>query len=133
MGQELAFGINQMRTERGLAPLVVDPQLSAIAQTRAKDMATNGYFSHAPPDGCAMRCLMEKVGVAPAWAGEVIAWNNNSVDQSAGMTIGMWRNSPQHLAVITNSCFTRMGTAAVFAGDGSIYHVAVFEGRAPGC
>lgn len=133
MEQDLAFGINQIRAEHGLPPLIRDPQLSAIARMRAQDMATNNYFSHAPPDGCAARCLMERAGLAPAWAGEVIAWNNTSVDQSAGMTIGMWRNSPQHLGTITNSCFTRMGTGAVIAGDGTIYHVAVFEGRAPGC
>ncbi len=131
--QGLALGINQLRSERGLPPLVRDPQLSAIARMRAEDMAKNTYFSHTPPDGCAARCLMEREGLAPAWAGEVIAWNNTRVDLSAGMAIALWRNSPQHLGTITNGCFTRMGTGSAFAGDGRIYHVAVFEGRAPGC
>jgi uncharacterized protein YkwD len=133
MEQDLAFGINQIRAEHGLGPLVADPQLSAIAEYRAQDIASNGYFSHSPPDGCPARCLMERAGLAPAWAGEVIAWNNNSADQSADMTIGMWRNSPAHLSVITNGCFTRMGTGAAFGANGAIYHVTVFEGRAPGC
>jgi uncharacterized protein YkwD len=133
MEQGLALGINQLRAERGLPPLVRDPQLSAIARMRAEDMAKNDYFSHTPSDGCGARCLMERAGVGVAWAGEVIAWNSTSVDQSAGMTIVMWRNSPQHMGVITNSCFTRMGTGAVVAPDGRVYHVAVFEGRAPGC
>ena len=131
--QGLALGINQLRSERGLPPLVRDPQLSAIARMRAEDMAKNNYFSHTPPDGCAARCLMERAGLAPVWAGEVIAWNNTSADQSADMTIALWRNSPQHLGTITNGCFTRMGTGSAFAGDGRIYHVAVFEGGAPGC
>ena len=94
MQQDLAFGVNQIRAEHGLGPLTVDPQLSAIAQYRAQDMASKGYFSHNPPDGCPVRCLMERAGLAPAWAGEVIAWNNTTVDQSVDMTIGMWRNSP---------------------------------------
>jgi len=133
MEQGLAMGVNQLRSERGLPPLVRDPQLSVIARMRAEDMAKNTYLSHMPSDGCGTRCLMERAGLAPTWAGEVIAWNNTRVDQSADMTIAMWRNSPQHLGVITNGCFTRMGTGAVVAPDGRVYHVAVFEGRAPGC
>jgi len=133
MEQGLALGINQLRAERGLPPLVSDPQLSAIARMRAEDMANYGYLSHTPPDGCGVRCLMERAGLAPTWAGEVIAWNNTGVEQSADMTIAMWRNSPQHLGVITNGCFTRMGTGAVIAPDGRVYHVGVFEGAAPGC
>ena len=133
MEQGLALGINQLRSERGLPPLVHDPQLSAIARMRAEDMANYGYLSHTPPDGCGARCLMESAGMTVAWAGEVIAWNNTRVDQSAEMTIAMWRNSPHHLGVITNGCFARMGTGAVIATDGRVYHVAVFEGRAPGC
>jgi len=133
MEQGLALGINELRAERGLPPLTSDPQLSAIARMRAEDMANNNYFSHTPPDGCATRCLLERAGIAVGWAGEVIAWNTAPIDQSADMTIAMWRNSPQHLGVITNGCFTRMGTGAVVAPDGRIYHVAVFEGSAPGC
>ena len=133
MEQGLALGINQIRAERGLPPLTTDPQLSAIARMRAQDMAKNNYFSHTPPDGCGARCLMERAGLGPQWAGEVIAWNTAGVDQSADMTVAMWRNSPPHLGVITNGCFTRMGTGATFTADGRIYHVAVFEGRAPGC
>ena len=133
MQEELASGVNQIRAEYGLGPLAVDPQLSAIAQYRAQDMASKDYFSHDPPDGCPVRCLMERAGLAPSWAGEVIAWNNTTANESANMSVNMWRNSPAHLGVITNGCFTRMGTGAAFGANGEIYHVAVFEGRAPGC
>jgi uncharacterized protein YkwD len=133
MQEDLATGVNQIRAEHGLGTLVVDPQLSAIAQHRAQDMASKNYFSHDPPDGCPIRCLMERAGIAPFWAGEVIAWNNTTADQAANMSMDMWRNSPEHLAVITNGCFTRMGTGAAFGANGDLYHVAVFEGRAPGC
>jgi uncharacterized protein YkwD len=133
MEQDLAFGINQIRAERGLPTLSRDPQLSTIARMRAQDMASNSYFGHTPPDGCAIRCLMERAGIAPTWAGEVIAWNTAPADQSADMTLAMWRNSPQHFGVITNGCFTRMGTGAAITADGRIYYVAVFEGRTPGC
>jgi uncharacterized protein YkwD len=133
MEQSLALGINQLRAEAGLPPLTNDPQLNAVARYRVQDMAINNYFSHSPPDGCGARCLMERQGIAVGWAGEVIAWNTASVDNSAAMTIQMWRNSPGHYGTITRGCFTRMGTGAAFAPDGRIMHVAVFEGWSPGC
>jgi uncharacterized protein YkwD len=133
MEMNLALGINQMRADNGLPPLTVDPSLSQVARYRAEDMATKGYFSHQPPDGCDYRCLFSKNGVSSAWTGEVIAWNNYPQTETVQTTIRMWRDSPGHFGVITNPCFTRMGTGAAIAADGRIYHVAVFEGLAPGC
>ena len=133
MEMNLALGVNQIRAENGLPPLTVDASLSEVARYRAEDMAAKDYFSHQPPDGCDYRCLFTKNGVATAWSGEVIAWNNYPRDESVQTTIQMWRNSPGHFGVITNPCFTRMGTGAATAPDGRFYHVAVFEGLAPGC
>ena len=133
MEAELGMSLNQMRAENGLSPLGPDTELSAVARTRAEDMATKGYFSHQPPDACDFRCLLNKQGISIAWAGEVIAWSNYPLDQAVPMTIGMWRNSPSHFGIITNRCFTRMGTGAAIAPDGRTYHVAVFEGGAPEC
>jgi uncharacterized protein YkwD len=133
MEVNLALGINQMRADSGLPPVTVDPALSQVARYRAEDMAANGYFSHQPPDGCDYRCLFNKSGVSTAWTGEVIAWNNYPQSETVQTTIRMWSDSPGHFGVITNPCFTRMGTGAAIAADGRIYHVAVFEGLAPGC
>lgn len=129
----LGTGINQMRAANGLKPLTIDASLSMVARTRAEDMARNNYFSHVPPDGCDVRCLYSKDGITAAWVGEVIAWNTYPVDQTAAATLTMWRGSPVHFSVITNQCFTRVGTGAAVAKDGKIYQVAVFEGRADGC
>ena len=133
MEMNLALGINQMRADNGLPPLAADPSLSQVARQRAEDMAAKGYFSHVPPDGCDYRCLFTKSGVSMVWAGEVIAWNNYPLEETVRTTVRMWRDSPGHFGVITNGCFTRMGTGVATATDGRIYHVAVFEGKAPGC
>ena len=87
MEMNLAFGINQMRADNSLGPLTVDPSLSGVARYRAADMATKGYFSHVPPDGCDYRCLFQKSSISMAWAGEVIAWNNYPLDQTVDVTI----------------------------------------------
>lgn len=133
MEVQLGIGLNQLRAEKGLQQIPVDPALSRVARIRAEDMALRDYFSHQAPDGCDFRCLMSKSGVATAWAGEIIAWNNTHVKDSAAMTINLWRNSPTHYGIILGCQFTRMGTGAAIAQDGRIYHVAVFEGNGPTC
>ena len=133
MEANLAVGVNRLRTESGLPPLRVDASLAAVARLRAEDMARKGYFSHNPPDGCDFACLYQRFGIATAWAGEVIAWNNYPLDQAVDVTVRMWKESPPHYATITNCHFERMGTGAATAPDGRIYHVTVFEGNALGC
>lgn len=133
MEAQLGGGLNQLRTEVGLPQIPVDPALAKVARLRAQDMAQKDYFSHQAPDGCDFRCLMNMNGVATAWAGEVIAWNDAPLQESAAMTINLWRNSPTHYGIITGCQFTRMGTGAAIARDGRVYHVAVFEGNGAPC
>jgi uncharacterized protein YkwD len=133
METDMALGLNQMRADYGLPPLSVDASLSQVARFRAEDMATKDYFSHQPPDGCDYRCLMVANGVSVGWSGEVIAWNNYPQDKTVDVTVQLWHDSPEHFEIITNPCFTRMGTGVATAPDGRFYHVAVFEGWAAGC
>ena len=115
MEMNLALGLNQMRADNSLPPLTIDASLSEVARYRAEDMAANDYFCHAPPDGCDYRCLFQKNGISMAWSGEVIAWNTTRSKDTVRVTIQMWRDSPGHFSVITNRCFTRMGTGAAVA------------------
>jgi uncharacterized protein YkwD len=133
MELQLACGINALRTEQHLAPLPVDPALSAVARMRAEDMASKGYFSHDPPDGCNLRCLLERHRIPVAWTGETIAWNTYQPGQSVLATVQMWKNSPTHYAVITGCHFTRVGVGAATGADGRTFDVAVFEGDEDGC
>jgi uncharacterized protein YkwD len=133
MELQLTTGINQLRVERQLEPLPVDPVLSSVARARAEDMALKLYFSHQPPDGCDYRCLLAKQGFAVAWAGEIIAWNTSRLAQAAPLSVEMWRTSSAHYAIIISCHFARMGTGAAIGADGRTYHVAVFEGDTPGC
>lgn len=43
--------VNEQRKQAGLAPLVENPKLTAVAQARAEDMAKNQYYSHVDPQG----------------------------------------------------------------------------------
>lgn len=121
-------GINAIRAKHGLPPLQPDKQLVDVARARSRDMATKNYFSHSPPDGCNFVCIMDNTGVAHAWAGENIAWNNWEWDQSSKRAVYMWENSPPHLQNILNCHYTRMGTGVAKTPDGRVFYTMIFEG-----
>ena len=124
-------GINDIRARHGLPPLTPSQGLVGVARIRSADMAAKGYFSHNPPDGCNYVCLLDSRGVPHAWAGENIAWNDWDWNQTAGVAVRMWENSPPHLENILNCHYERMGTGVVRAPDGKIYYTMIFEGNHP--
>jgi uncharacterized protein YkwD len=123
-------GINAIRTQAGLPPLMPDRGLVDVARARSKDMAARNYFSHQPPDGCNFVCLMDRLGVGHAYGGENIAWNNWDWRESPDRAVDMWHNSPPHLENILNCHYTRFGTGVAKSSDGKIYYTMVFEGNA---
>ncbi len=48
---QLAQLINQFRSQNGLGPLTLQPQVQAVAQAHSTDMANNNYFSNTTPAG----------------------------------------------------------------------------------
>lgn len=123
-------GINAIRAQGGLPPLVADKALTDVARARSRDMAAKSYFSHNPPDGCNFVCIMDKNGVPHAWAGENIAWNNWDWTQSADKAVDMWHHSPPHMENIMSCHYTHFGAGVVKAPDGKVYYTMIFEGDA---
>lgn len=122
-------GVNAIRAAHGLPPLTPAKGLVDVARIRSQDMAARNYFSHNPPDGCNYLCLMDRLGVPHAWAGENIAWNTFDWAQTADVAVEMWKNSPPHLENILNCHFERFGSGVVRAPDGRVYYTMVFEGN----
>src|SRR4029077_1229465 len=85
--------LNKDRTAAGLVPVRADPRLMAIARARSIDMATKDYFSHTQPDGRNVFDILSGDHVAWYNAGEIIAWNNFSMDLTAGIANSQWMNS----------------------------------------
>lgn len=123
-------GINRIRQQNGLPPLVVDPGLVEVARARSRDMAARGYFSHQPPDGCNYVCIMDARGVPHAWAGENIAWNTWDWAKTGDVAVDMWNKSPPHMENILGCHYTRFGTGVAKGADGKIYYTMIFEGNA---
>ncbi len=122
-------GINATRVQAGLPALVPDAGLVKVARARSADMAANSYFSHAPPDGCNYVCIMDKFGVAHAYAGENIAWNSWDWSQTADVAVNMWRNSPPHLENILGCHYERFGSGVAKGADGKVYYTMIFQGN----
>lgn len=52
--------INKERAQKGLAPMIRDPELTKIAELRALDMAQNNYYAHKSPNGTYFDDLLEQ-------------------------------------------------------------------------
>ena len=62
--------VNAARASYGLAPLTLDPAISAVAYGHAADMLANGYFSHDSLDGTTYKQRLTNGGISYGWSGE---------------------------------------------------------------
>jgi uncharacterized protein YkwD len=119
---------NQYRASGGLAGLQIDGTLVAIARQRAQDMAAKNYFAHTSPSGETAFSIMDDFNYSYSIAGENIARNNYPQNQTVGVAMDGFMNSPGHRANIMESQFTRVGIGVAFDGNGMIYYAVVFAG-----
>jgi uncharacterized protein YkwD len=125
-------GINAIRTKAGLPPLRPDAALVNVARERSNDMAHTGHFGHDKIGGCPneFTCVLDRQGVPYSYAGENIAWNNWSWNETADRAVTAWKNSPPHLENIMNCHYTHFGTGVAESSDGKIWYTMIFEGNA---
>jgi uncharacterized YkwD family protein len=96
---------NEQRRQNGLPGLQVDGDLTNMAQTKARDMLDNNYFSHTSPTYGSPFEMMKRFGISYRFAGE----NIGKGQQTAEQVVSDWMNSPGHRANILNSSFTHIG------------------------
>jgi uncharacterized protein YkwD len=128
LASQLLDAHNVHRAAAGLAPLVVDSTLGAVARERANDMASRNYFSHTSPSGETAFAIMDRYGMGNVLAAENIARNNYPDSQSAGTAITGFMNSPGHRRNILDPALTRVGIAVAHSGEMK-YYAVVFAGR----
>ena len=96
--------INAIRNENGLPALTLDSLITATAQTKARDMVENNYFSHNSPTYGSPFLMMKNAGITYKAAGENIAGNNNLDD-----AINSFINSPEHSQNILSNAYNYIG------------------------
>ncbi len=96
--------INDIRKQNGLKALVLNEEISRVAEHKAMDMVENNYFDHNSPVYGSPFEMMKKYGINFNMAAENIAGN-----QSAEGAFYSWINSEGHLTNILNSDYTATG------------------------
>jgi uncharacterized protein YkwD len=127
---EIVVLVNKERRARGLEPLVINEQLTWMAQRRSQDMIDGDYYSHTPPPGHpTLGDMCEELGYqwihAPV---ENIAggpFDVQRLDLVPEVVMGSWESSPGHWGWII-SPYQEMTGVGVAAGDGRIVVTQLF-------
>lgn len=120
---DLATRLNRERLARGLAPLALNPQLTAAAQRHADDIARHRNFGHIGSDGSTATERIARAGYGKySWGyrvGENWAHFRNVADAMA-----MWMDSAPHRNNILHPVLREMGIGiAAVTGGNTIYVV----------
>ena len=115
--------INQLRAQRGLAPLLPDPALMQIAQQHSQYQASIGFWTHISADGSRPRDRAIAAGFgngATPFISENVAYGTN---MSIMETInGPW-NDPDHHNTMYNPNYKYIGAGVAYSGDVVFYTV----------
>lgn len=111
-GDQSAELLRQDRARFGLAPLLRDPALDAIARAHCLDMRTNGFVGHRSPTTGGPSDRLTAAGYRAASSGENVALNQSLADAEEGLmrSLGHRRN-------LLSSDFNHVGVAALAQGD----------------
>ncbi|TDF97747.1 hypothetical protein E1757_13275 [Paenibacillus piri] len=104
--------INQARKDAGLAPLIVNAELSKTARMKSRDMADHNYFSHQSPTYGSPLELIKKFGISYASAEENIACNQTVMAAQLALM-----NSSSQRANILSKDFTEIGVGIADGGS----------------
>lgn len=113
--QNVVDYVNVHRQEAHEQPLVVDPQLTAVALDRASDLANRHYFSHISPDGTTAIDELRNRAYRFGYAGENLAL----ADTIAAADQGLWA-SPDHRENMLERHYRRIGIAVFKTADGNL-------------
>lgn len=114
--------VNKERQKAGLSPLKLSSKLTDIANTKAKDMAVKGYFSHESPTYGSPFDMLKHFGVSFSYAGENIAAGQKTAEE----VMNSWMNSSGHKANILNKNYTEIGVGFYRGGEYGTEWVQLF-------
>lgn len=116
--------VNEERAKAGLAPLVVDPELTRLARLKSADMIEKNYFSHYSPTYGSPFDMMKAAGISYRIAGENLAGARSVISAHEGLMA-----SSGHRANILREAFTHIGVGVVRGGPYGYMFTQMFIGR----
>lgn len=114
--QQLLLLHNSQRAKKGLAPLILNPQLQVMAQAHADAQAKIGKMSHDWAGDGSYSSRLNHSGYAYTNAAENVAWNQPTAYQ----VMIAWMYSPGHRANILGK-FTEGGFAVAYGANNDPY------------
>lgn len=105
--EKVLFLVNQEREKAHLSPLILSPELSTAATSKAGDMFSKNYWAHISPTGITPWDFITSSGYTYVYAGENLA---KSFDTSQEV-IEAWMDSPTHRANILKPEYVDIGLA----------------------
>jgi len=106
--------VSAYRRSRGLGPVTVDPQLTAIAARHANAMAKRNKMAHVLFGEFSFAARLSAGGYRAEVAVENIAAGPTDLDQA----IAAWKKSPQHNANLLDSRVESIGIAVAHTDRG---------------
>ena len=120
--EENAFYLlNQDRIANGLAPLALDPELSALARRKSRDMYENNYFAHTSPTYGSASDMLKQFGYSFNAVGENIA-HHATVEKSQAA----FMSSSGHRRNILSTSWTKVGIGVWYDAQGFVYVTQLF-------
>ena len=118
VAQEVAL-INGDRKAAGLPALVETAALDRIANDRAQEMVTGGWFGHYRPGHTVMAILesLRAYGVPFIWYGENIMRGSGPPESVAGPFNDWWMSDAPHRANILSTHYRHIGIGVVVSGS----------------
>lgn len=107
--------INALRRSHGIALLILDPRLCAIAERHGRDMVARNYFAHDTPEGVSPFGRMSREHYHFGYAGE-----NLAIDRDLNTAENALVASPEHFENIVEPHFIRIGISTITARDGEL-------------
>lgn len=127
--QQLLQQTNHSRLSTDIAQLVPNSRLTAAAQAKAQDMASQNYWSHVGPDGSQPWSFVQQQRYEYQALGENLAYGFTDPSD----VVKGWLNSPEHRANMLDPAYTNVGfgvvQAANFMGQGPETIVVAMYGR----
>ena len=118
--------INQVRVEKGLAPLIWSDELAAVARLHSQNMAEFRFFDHRGLDNKMVSDRADSLKIG-RWRsiGENIAFNRGFGDPVT-KAVELWLDSPTHKRNMMDPTWKESAIGVAKAPDGSVYFTQVF-------
>lgn len=110
--------VNELRSQYGAAPVILNTSLNTAAKDHSVDMATNNYFSHTGLNGSNFSQRIQNAGYQGSPMSENIAAGSNTAEG----TFNQWVNSTDHFNNMINPNANEMGIGYGFDSQAQYRH-----------